>query len=193
MDLKKRYAEFQQYVSHDLETGDGDSGSTVLNTMLDIGIVVWRFNALERSLDRAICESINDRTDAVGMIVIHGMQFAQKVELYRRLCEDLHASVAGPVPSFTGLVDRLKGVAKVRNLVVHADWSNSDAEGYTYTRMQIKQGDMQQEYVQLTSESMERVAEEIGAASNQLDAYYLERAELLRDKAPAAVAREAQP
>ncbi len=110
------------------------------------------------------------------------MQYVQKVELYRRLCEELHANVDGPVPSFVGLVDRLKAVAKLRNLVVHADWSNSDAEGYTYTRLHIKSGGMMQEYVQLTPESMERVADEIQAASDQLESYFEERTELLRDK-----------
>ena len=107
---------------------------------------------------------------------------SQKVDLYRRLCEDLHACVAGPAPSFAGLAERLKAVAVLRNLVVHADWSHSDAEGYTYTRLHIKSGGMMQEYEQLTPEAMEKVADQTIAAGNQLEAYLEEHGELLRDK-----------
>lgn len=193
MDLKKRLAQFQQYLSHDLETADDDVHSVLVETLMQIGIVVWYFNGLEKSLDSAICESITDRTDALGLLVIHGMQYGQKVELYRRLCEDLHATVAGPVPSFAGLAERLKAVAALRNLVVHADWNHSDAEGYTYTRLHIKSGGMTQEYVQLTPEAMEKVADQIKAASDQLEAYLEERGELLRDKGPIVPVSAAAP
>ncbi|WP_431273184.1 hypothetical protein ACQ858_13220 [Variovorax ureilyticus] len=183
--MKKRLEPFQQYLEHDLETADAHSNSTLVETLMHIGLVVWRFNALERSLDHAICIGINDRTDAVGLIVIHGMQYAQKVELYRRMCEDLHGAVPGAVPSFTGLIDALKAAATHRNLVVHADWTNSDVEGYTFTKVQIKNGGMMQEYAQLTVESMEKVCNEMTATLEQLHAYLTERDELLSPRPPA--------
>ena len=177
--MKKRLEPFQQYLEHDLETEDAHSGSNLLETLMQIGLVVWRFNALERSLNHAICTGISDRSDALGLIVIHGMQYAQKVELYRRMCEDLHGAVPGQVPSFIGLFDALKAAATHRNLVVHADWTNSDIEGYTFTKVQIKDGGMKQEYAQLTVESMEKVVAEMTATLEQLDAYLTEREELL--------------
>lgn len=111
-------------------------------------------------------------------------QYAQKVELYRRMCEDLHGAVPGPVPSFAGLIDALKAAATHRNLVVHADWTNSDVEGYTFTKVQIKNGGMMQEYAQLTVESMEKVCNEMTATLEQLHAYLTERDELLGPRPP---------
>ncbi|PNG52291.1 hypothetical protein WDL1CHR_06203 [Variovorax sp. WDL1] len=180
--LKKRFADFQQYLGHDFGDDDDVEGAVLFETLPLIGMVVLLFNALEKSIDSAICEAINDRTDSVGLLVIHGMPYGQKVDVYERLCEDLHATVEGPVPSFQGLIARLKAVSVLRNLVVHADWLSSDAKGYTYTRLHIKRGGMRQEYVQLTPDSMGKVAAAIQGASAQFDAYLDERGELLRDK-----------
>lgn len=180
--LNKRFADFQQYIGHDIDSEDDDDDAVLFESLPLVGMVVLQFNMLENSIDSAICAAINDRTDAVGLLVIDGMGFVQKVELYRRLCENLHATVPGPVASFAGLAARLKDVATLRNHVVHANWITSDTQGYTYTRMQIKRGGMQQEYVQLTPEAMRKVGDEIKGASDQLHAYLEERDELLRDK-----------
>ena len=72
------------------------------------------------------------------------------------MCEDLHGAVPGPGRR-SGLIGALKAAATHRNLVVHADWTNSDVEGYTFTKVQIKNGGMMQEDAQLTVESMEKV------------------------------------
>ena len=64
--MKKRLEPFQQYLEHDLETADAYSNSTLVETLMHIGLVVWRFNALERSLDHAICiGSTIERTRSV--------------------------------------------------------------------------------------------------------------------------------
>ena len=177
--MKKRLQPFQQYLEHDLPIADEGSNSNLVETLFQIGLVVWRFNSIERALDQAICAGINDRSDSMGLIVIHGMQYAQKVELYRRMCEDLHEAAGGTVPSFAGLIDALKAASTHRNLVVHADWTNSDAEGYTFTKVQIKNGGMMQEYAQLTVESMEKVCDEMSTTFERLHAYLNERDELL--------------
>ena len=180
--LTKRLANFQQYIGESAEVDDDGDASVLFETLPLIGMVVLLFNQLESSIDRAICEAINDRTDSVGVLVINGMNFMPKVDLYRRLCKALHADFAGPVPSFGGLIKRLEGAAKLRNLVVHADWMSSDAKGYTYTQLHIKRGSMTEEYTQLTPEAMDKVTDAIRGASDQLEAYFEERTELLRDK-----------
>ena len=181
--MKTRRTPFDQYLGHDMDT-EGDEAEEMLSATLPlVGTVVWFFNSLEKGLDSAICEAINDRSDAIGLNVIHGMAYGQKVDLYRRLCEDLHGCFSAPeVPSFDGLSAALKEAAVLRNLVVHADWSHSDAEGYTYTRLHIKRGGMMQEYTQLTPDSMEQVIRRIQHASELFDAYFFERTELMRDK-----------
>ena len=180
--MKKRLAQFQQYLVHEMELEGTDSDQMMSEALSWIGVVVWYFNTLEKMLDSAICQSISEHTDSLGLLVIHGMPYGQKVELYRRLCEVLHATVGGPVPSFSCLADKLKAVALSRNLVVHADWSSSDADGYAFTKMIFKKGNMVQEYAQLTPEAMEKVADEIMGAKKQFEAYLEERDELLRDK-----------
>ncbi len=42
----------------------GSFCSRFVETLMQIGIVVWHFNTLEKTIDSAICESINDRTDS---------------------------------------------------------------------------------------------------------------------------------
>ena len=159
--MKRRSTSFLQYLSHEFNPDDDPEVEARMEEQFSealplIGLVVMYFNTLEKSLDSAICETLNDRTDSVGLIVLQGMQFGGKVELFRRLCDDLHLTVGrGMPPHYEKLVESLKRAAHVRNLVVHADWENMDAEGFTYVRllMSPKTG-IEQEYVQLTADAM---------------------------------------
>ena len=102
------------------------------------------------------------------------------------MCEDLHGAVPGPGRR-CGLLAALKGAATHRNLVVHADWTNSDVEGYTFTKVQIKNGGMMQEDAQLTPSQWKRSANEMTATLEQLHAYLTERDETAQSSAPGLI------
>lgn len=137
------------------------------------------FNTLEKQIDAAVCEVFSDRSDAIGLLILHGMQYSAKVDLYKRLCDDLHHDAGKIPPKFVNLIEQLKEAARLRNLVVHADWNNTDAEGYTYTRMVLSNKGMKQEYAQLTGESLEKILEDFELIGNQLDEYKDEREKFL--------------
>ena len=59
--MDKKYKDFVQHLEHDL--GDEDIADDYLHDTLPlIGWVVTCFNALERTIDMLICESISDRS-----------------------------------------------------------------------------------------------------------------------------------
>ena len=176
--MKKKTKEFIQHLSHEMD--DEHGAEDYLDESLPlIGLVVMYFNGLEKALDSLICETINERSDSPGLLVVQKIAYSAKVDLFRRFCEDFHTSFEAPVPGFTELISTLTETGQLRNLVVHADWENTDHEGYTFVRIKTAQGVMQQEYVQFSPESLERLIEKILEGRRQLEVYWERRAELL--------------
>jgi len=173
--MKTKLKDFVQHRYHEVE--DEDEAARYLDDALPlIGIVVMYFNQLEKHLDDAICSLISSRSDAMGLLVIHGMAYGAKVELFKRISDDLHSMIQRIPPSYKGLHDALKKMGNLRNLVVHADWVNTDESGYTYIRAKIiGDGGIAQEYAQLTADSLSIVIDEISDTQGQLEAYIDER------------------
>ena len=179
-----KFKAFVQHLSHDFDEEDEERGEELMWESLPlVGMVVMQFNVLEKQIDSAICEIISDRSDELGLLVIHGMQYSSKVELFKRLCDDLHRCLSDGAPhEYEGVIEYLVGVAQLRNMVVHADWFNTDAQGYTYSRLKLTKGGMQQEYVQLVPESLELIVERILHAQSAVDRYWEARSVLLHQR-----------
>lgn len=89
--MKKRTIPFQQHLGHDIE--DEDQAQQYLDESLPlVGEVVMSFNSLEQSLASMICEIISDRSDCFGLIVLHNLGYAAKVDLFKRFCDDVHSA-----------------------------------------------------------------------------------------------------
>ena len=130
--MKSKTKQFIQHLSHDIE--DEDKAEEYLDDSLPlIGLVVMYFNSLEKSLDSFICETISDRSD------------------------EFHSCFDSSPADFNDFVRELTEVGKLRNLVVHADWSHTDEEGYTFVRLKTSSNGMLQEYVQFSVESLEKL------------------------------------
>jgi hypothetical protein len=170
--VKEKTKDFIQALGHELYLDDEDEekGTDFVSEVLHlIGIVVWGFNQLEQSLNVCICDRVSDRAETMGRLVIQGMQYSAKVELYKRLCDDFHAMFGEVPPAYVQLVENLKKAGVLRNLVVHADWQSTDAEGYTFVRLKLTgKGNFQQEYRQFTPEAMEEIVAEIDRVHHQL-------------------------
>lgn len=150
--MKKKKRVFVQNLYHEIE---GDSAEEYLNASLPlIGSLVMTFNGLEKELDAIICDLFTDTTDSIGMIVIHNMAYSTKVDMFKRFSDELHNQFEETVDCYEILIHNLKQSGKLRNLVVHADWENTDHEGYTYVNMKISRYGMLQEYVQFSEKSL---------------------------------------
>ena len=64
-------------------------------------------------------------------------------------------------------------------MVVHADWQNTDEEGYTFVRIKMSDKILQQEYIQLSAEALEKLLRKIGDVHSQLSDYQEERRNFL--------------
>ena len=105
--------------------------------------------------------------------------FASKFDLFKRFANDFHLFELPEPPKFEELIAELSEVARLRNLVVHADWSNTDEEGYMYIRLKRTKNGLLQEYVQLSVESLEGLINRINAANHSLPGYWEWRCERL--------------
>lgn len=178
--MKSRTKQFIQHLSHDIE--DEDKAEEYLDESLPlIGLVVMYFNSLEKSLDSFICEIISDRSDVPGLIVIQKLMYAAKVDLFKRFSEEFNSCFDIPAFDFDGLIVELVEVGKLRNLVVHADWSNTDEDGYTFVRLKTTSNGMLQEYVQFSVESLESLIERLIKANHRLSDYWEWKTERLQD------------
>ncbi len=176
--MKTRTRQFVQHLSHEIE--DEVLAESYLDESLPlVGMVVMYFNAVEKSLDSFICEIISDRSDSCGLIVIQKLMFNSKLDLFKRFADDFHLTFASKPDPYDVLVRELSEIARLRNLVVHADWSCTDEEGYSFVRLKGSKDGMLQEYVQFSVESLEKLIDRIIAANHLLCNYWEWRSECL--------------
>lgn len=178
--MKEKKKKFEQYFSHEIEIESEEEVEKYLEEALPlIGDVVMFFNGLEKSLDRIICEIFTDRTDAIGLIVLHKMSYSSKVDLFKRFSDDFHFSGDCKIEIYDELILNLRETGRLRNLVVHADWEKTDTEGYTYVNLKISKSGMEQEYLQFDSNSLKKIVLLIIKTRTQLSNYWDERNEKL--------------
>ena len=176
--MKQKKKIFEQHLYHEIE--DEEKTEEYLENSLPlIGDIVMYFNGLEKSLDRIICEIFTDRTDSTGLIVLHKMNYSTKVELFKRFSDDFHSACDIGIEGYENLITNLKETGRLRNLVVHADWENTDDDGYTYVNLRISKNGMEQEYFQFSEDSLKEIIKLIFKARIQLGEYWEKRNEEL--------------
>ena len=169
--MKIKRKQFIQHLSHEVE--DEDKVWEYLDESLpNIGLIVMYFNGLEKLLDQMLCEMFTERTDRTGLIVLQNMQYSSKVNLFGRFSDELHSCFVEVPTHYDGLLNKLREAARLRNIVVHADWENTDNDGYTYTSIKFSENGMEQEYVQLSAESLAIIVDKILDARKQLGEYW---------------------
>lgn len=178
--MKTKRRPFIQHLSHDEVEDDDKVWDHLDQSLPSIGLIVMYFNGLEKLLDTMLCEMFSDRADSLGLIVLQNMQYSAKVNLFSRLSDDIHLAFQNTPSAYTKLLDHLRGAAKLRNIVVHADWENTDEEGYTYVNIRFSDEGMEQEYVQLSSDALEEIVDKILAARKQLGDYWDEKNSMMQ-------------
>ncbi|WP_444931496.1 hypothetical protein ACJJIF_06890 [Microbulbifer sp. SSSA002] len=176
--MKTKLKEFVQHLYHEVED-ESKAEDYIDEALPSIGLIVMYFNSLEGWLDSILCENFTYRTDSTGLIVLNKMNYAAKVELLKRFCDDFHLCVQKKIEGYDQLINDLKESGRLRNLVVHANWEATDEEGYTYVRLKMSKDGMQQEYVQFSKESLEKIIELIIKTQFSLSAYWEARNEAL--------------
>ena len=172
--MRQKKKIFQQHLYHDIE--DKKKTEEYLDASLPlIGLIVMYFNGLEKSIDSIICEIFTDRTDTIGLIVLHKMTYSIKIDLFKRFSDDFNSACEIEIEGYDKLISDLRESGRLRNLVVHADWENTDDDGYTYVNLKISKRGMEQEYIQFSEESLERIIELITTTRNQLYDYWEKR------------------
>ena len=83
------------------------------------------------------------------------------------------------IVGYENLITNLKETGRLRNLVVHADWENTDDDGYTYVNLRISKNGMEQEYLQFSEDSLKEIIKLIFKARIQLGEYWEKRNEEL--------------
>lgn len=176
--MKQKKKVFIQHLYHEIEYEE--KAEEYLDSSLPlIGLIVMYFNGLEKSLDGIICEIFTDRSDSTGLIVLHKMAYATKVDLFKRFSDDFHLGCDVMVEGYQKLIADLRESGRLRNLVVHADWENTDDDGYTYVNLKISSNGMEQEYIQFSEDSLKEIIDLIITTRHELHEYWEKRNEKL--------------
>lgn len=176
--MKQKKKKFVQHLYHEIED-DEKAEKYIDNSIPLIGLIVMYFNGLEKSLDNIICEIFTDRSDSTGLIVLHKMAYATKVDLFKRFSDDFHFGCDVNIEGYQKLISDLRESGRLRNLVVHADWENTDDDGYTYVNLKISRDGMEQEYIQFSEDSLKKIIDLIITTRYELHEYWEKRNEEL--------------
>jgi len=175
--VKQKSVNFIQHLYHEIDEEKVEDYLSNLYSL--IGMIVVDFNGLESSLDSVLCEIFSDRSDATGLIVLHKMGYAAKVDLFKRFNDDFQSSLNTQIEGYEQLLSNLRESGRLRNLVAHADWENTDEDGYTYIKLNISKKGMEQQYVQFSEESLEKIYELILSTRSALGIYWENRNQTL--------------
>ena len=183
--LGRRSVRFGQYLGDTIAVEDEEKALDRLDDAMPlIGWVVHAFSALEQSLASHICQVINDRTDEPGVIVLQGMQFRQRVDLFDRLSKSFFSASREWFDHPTHgllrpLVDELMAVGKLRNEIVHADWGSIDEEGFASITIRMQPEGLHVSRLRLDAPLLEGVVDRIADLIHQLDDFTQAREDLL--------------
>ena len=178
---KTKLTKFIQHLSHEIDDKK-KAEEYIENAIPFIGLIIMYFNSLESSLDSVLCENFTDRTDSTGLIVLNKMGFSTKIDLLKRFCDDFQFSLDKELDGYERLINDLKESARLRNLIAHANWESTNEEGYTFVRLKMSKNGMQQEYVQFTEESLQKIIELILKTSSNLRDFWEHRNNVLYDR-----------
>lgn len=171
--IQKKQRKLIQHLEHSFELQDYNT--FIEETAPLIGYIVQSFNSLEQSLNNAICKLLSDRSDETGLLVLHNMPYSSKVDLFSRFSKNLHTATGTSQENLKVLINNLKESARLRNAVVHADWENTDYEGYTFVKVKSEQDGLHQEYYQFTGDALEKIDEFLDKTESELWDYEDER------------------
>jgi hypothetical protein len=175
--MDKKCIPINQY-SFETKNLEGPNEEFLDKTAPRIGYIVHSFNTLEELLNDAICRLFFDDADWLGLHVIYKRNYADKVDLFKRLLI-AEQDCLGKLPIFEKLISNLTEAGKLRNMVVHADWESAHDDGYTLCKLIINTKGMQHEYVQFTEESLDSILSLINETCEMFDQYDEEREEHL--------------
>ncbi|MGL6552313.1 hypothetical protein ACSZNL_03015 [Aeromonas jandaei] len=181
--MKSKFTAFEQHLYHDIEN-DEKTEVHLDNVLSYIGLVVMYFNSLESDLDSVLCEHFSDRTDSPGLIVLNKLNYSAKVDLLKRFCDDFQIGIACSLDGYEQIITNLNECGRLRNMVVHANWEATDAEGYTYIKLKMSKNGMSQEYVQFTESSMEKITSLIIKTRHELGLFWEHRNDMLYGRIP---------
>ena len=180
--MKTKVRDFIQHLHHEVE--DEDEAERYLdNALPSIGLIVMYFNSLESVLDSVLCENFTDRSDSTGLIVLNKMNYSAKVDLLKRFSDDFQVGLDRQHEGYEQLINDLNESGRLRNLVVHANWESTDHEGYTYVRLKMSKSGMQQEYIQFTEESLQKIIELVIKTRYNLSEFWEYRNDVLYGRA----------
>lgn len=182
--MKSKLIEFQQHLYHDVED-DAQAEEHLDNVLPYIGLIIMHFNSLESDIDSVLCENFTDRTDSPGLIVLNKLSYSAKVDLLKRFCDDFQLCSSQVLNGYEQIITNLNECGRLRNMVVHANWEATDAEGYTYIKLKMSKKGMNQEYVQFTEDSMEKITSLIIKTRHELENFWEHRNDVLYERVQA--------
>ena len=155
--------------------GDTEEAYEYVQSLMPlIGEVVIFFNALEADLDHYLCSQISDRSDQKGLLVLGNMMFASKVELFTKFSTEILRAKEIELDWFPKLISDLKECGTLRNKVVHANWMQTNDEGYTHVKIKYGKRGLEHEMCQFDEGALNMVLEKIDEARNWLDYLIIE-------------------
>ena len=169
--MKSKSKKLDQYLTHNID--DYKSIQKFLKRSAPIiGYIVHRFNTLEECLNITICQWINSRSDTMGLLVIHKMTYSSKVDLLNRISTQFKNDTGREIKIQKKLISNLKETGRLRNAVVHAEWENTDFEGYTHVNIKINESGINQEYLQFDETSLKSILDLINNTIDLFENYW---------------------
>lgn len=139
-----------------------------------IGSFLMNFSLLERELNQAIAEIIQDGTHETGYIIISQLNMGKKIEIFHKLYLQLETATDG---KHREKLEKIKGkliaLNAFRNQIAHADWGTLSKEHNVRIKIQAdtETGFVKFKLACIKPEDIESNTEEIDSVIDEIDEY----------------------
>jgi uncharacterized phage protein gp47/JayE len=139
-----------------------------------IGTFLMNFSLLERELNQAISEIIQDRTHETGYIIISQLNMGKKIEVFHKLYLQLETATDGKHrKKLEAIKGKLIALNSFRNQIAHADWGTLSKEHNVRIKIQAdtETGFVKFKLACIKPEDIESNTEEIDKVIDEIDEY----------------------
>lgn len=163
--FEQRQLGINEDAPEEMEETEWDAYMEIITS--SIGWFVVSFNSLDAALDWSLRELISDSfvTDEKAWILTGEMGFSQKANALLRLLRFLNRNMPhtdDETQNIDSLADRLGKAGRIRNVIVHADYTDALQEGFVLNKVRVdKENGARSIYVRINPDRVDEYTDEI--------------------------------
>lgn len=148
-----------------------------------VGESMAAFNSLEQELDDALCDLINQDDPEIGLVVLKGLSFDNKMYMWSRFIQYYSQYIENDNDKIKwqscccDMIERMKEIKKLRNQIAHANWDGMNKDFFVPSESFVDKKGIKYKYLEINEKAFQTI---INSISNLEDEFVTLHAEFMK-------------